>query len=774
MYRFLSSICLFLAGIQAFAVGQWTDYLSYNSAEKVAVAGDRVYCVANGGFFYYDNSDNSIQKLNVIQGLSDVDIQTVAYADQLDMVIVAYKNSNIDLLIGNEVYNMSDIKRKQISGDKSIYHILVVDHVAYLSCGFGIVALNLDKREVKDTYYIGDNASQVQVNAMAFDGEFLYAATKSGVFKADINASNLQYYGNWVLQTGLPNSTGAFSNAAYFDGHVIVCADGGDSGNDGLYAWSGQSWTAYLSSITTVNDLQVNSGRLVVSSGGRISVFQLGPSLDFSIDSYEFPTRTVNSIDAQSAVIDGDGYLWVADSKYSLVKVSGQGDEQIQPEGPHSNRVAFLSMNGADLWKADGGRTVYWNNLYFNPRIERFRSGSWTSFDGETVSGMTGFHDMICVAVDPADKNHVFAGSWGGGVIELQDKAVLNRYNNFNSSLQTALPSSPNEPYVRVRDMQFDSKGNLWVVNVLVDKPLSVLRTNGEWQAYTLPGIQSSYSVGKMAITADDDLWITIGREQKLMVVRKADGSDEKRLTVTVYYNNGTNELFTPMTDIYDIAIDRDGEVWFGTSVGVGVYRNPEDVWTTNSYYASQPGLDEGDGLYHPLLSTQTVTAIAVDGANRKWFGTKTSGVYLISEDGTEEIQHFTSENSPLPDNEITSLAINEQNGEVFIGTAKGLISYKGTATEGKGDYSDVYAYPNPVREDYDGDIVITGLVEDTDIKITDITGNLVYKTESLGGQASWDGKNLRGNRVSTGVYLVFGNDRTGEQSFVTKILFIH
>lgn len=774
MQKILLSILLFFVGFQSFAVGQWTDYLSYASAEKVVVAGSKVYCVANGGLFYYDNSDNSIQKLNVIQGLSDVGVQTVAYASQLNMVIVAYTNSNIDLLVDGEVYNMSDIKRKQISGDKSIYHILVVDKVAYLSCGFGIVALNLEKREVKDTYYIGDNAAQLKVNAMAFDGQYLYAATESGIYKADINSSNLQYYGNWELQTAMENAMGSFSHIVYFDGAIVACADGGESGNDALYAWNGQGWSTYLGNITTVTDLQVSESALVISSDNKIAVYRSGPSLETSISSYEFSGQNVSRIYAQSAIVDDDGYLWVADSKYALVKVSGQGDEEIQPEGPQSNRVMGLVMNGTDLWKTDGGRTVYWNNLFFNPRIQLFRNGSWTSFDGETIAGMTGFHDMICVAVDPADKDHVFAGSWGGGVIELQGNELLNRFDNFNSSLQTALPSSPSEPYVRISDLQFDSQGNLWVVNALVDKPLSVLRSSGEWEAYTLPGIQSSYNAGAMVITEDDDLWITIGRNEQLMVVRKADGSAEKKLTVTAYYNNGTNELFTAMSDIYDIAIDRDGEIWFGTSVGVGVYRNPQDVWTTNAYYASQPGLDEGDGLYHPLLSTQTVTAIAVDGANRKWFGTKTSGIYLISADGTEEIQHFTTENSPLLDDEITSLAMNDQTGELFIGTAKGLISYKGLATEGSDNYNNVYAYPNPVREDYDGDIVITGLIDNTDIKITDVSGNLVYKTESLGGQASWDGKNLRGNRVSTGVYLVFGNNRSGEQSFVTKILFIH
>jgi hypothetical protein len=214
--------------------------------------------------------------------------------------------------------------------------------------------------------------------------------------------------------------------------------------------------------------------------------------------------------------------------------------------------------------------------------------------------------------------------------------------------------------------------------------------------------------------------------------------------------------------------------VWVGTSAGVAAYFNPEEIWETNPFYATQPGLDLKDGIYHPLLKTELVTAIAVDGANRKWFGTRNSGVFLVSEDGQQEIENFNESNSPLLSNSVSSIAINDKTGEVFFGTPEGIISYRGAAIAGLGDYADVYAFPNPVRQDYDGDIVITGLIEDTDVKITDISGNLVHKTTSLGGQAIWNGKNLNGNRVSTGVYMVFGNDKQGEKTFTTKILFIH
>jgi len=774
MKKTLLFLQLILICVSGFAVGQWKEYLSYSSAQKVLVADGKVYCVASGGLFSFDKADNSLQKLNMIQGLSDVGVAAIGHGEESDVVVVAYDNSNLDLLYSGEVYNMSDIKRKQISGDKNIYNIMVVGQVAYLSCGFGIVAVNLEKREIKDTYYIGDNAAQIRVNDMAFDGTYLYAATEDGVYKADINASNLQYYGNWEKQTSLPNADSEFDQADYFDGKVIVNYKGGTSGGDALYAWDGSFWSRYLSSVSQVTDLQVSAGELVVSSGAKVEVYGSGGQLAARVSSYELNQVSVSPITAQSAVTDADGLLWVADARYSLVRVSGASSEQIQPEGPASNYVFALTMNGSDLWLADGGRTSAWNNMFYTPRFQLLREEQWQTFDNQTYSQLSGFHDIVCVTVDPNDPDHVFAGSWGGGVLEFQGDQFVARYNNKNSSLQTAIPSQPDEPYCRVSDMKFDSNGNLWVVNSVVDEPLSVLKTSGEWESFSLSGIQSSTDVGPMVMTEDDDMWITIPRRQNTIIVRNASGSASKKLSVVAYYNNGSNEVYTDMSDIYSIAIDKEGAIWFGTAIGVGMYSAPEDIWDGGLFYASRPGLDEGDGLYHPLLSTQTVTAIAVDGANRKWFGTKTSGVYLISDDGTEELLHFTTDDSPLLSDEITSLTINDQTGEVFIGTSKGLISYMGTATEGTDDYSGVYAYPNPVRENYSGDIVITGLIEDTAIKITDISGNLVYKTTSLGGQATWDGKNLRGHRVATGVYLVFGNDRYGEESFVTKILFIH
>jgi hypothetical protein len=211
-----------------------------------------------------------------------------------------------------------------------------------------------------------------------------------------------------------------------------------------------------------------------------------------------------------------------------------------------------------------------------------------------------------------------------------------------------------------------------------------------------------------------------------------------------------------------------------GTENGSVLYTNPETLFGNNEFYGVQPSVDHGDGLYHPILENEIVNDIAVDGGNRKWFGTANSGVFLFSEDGSKLICHFNTDNSPLFSNNIFGIAINGQNGEVFFATEKGLISWMGEATQGDNSFQHLYAWPNPVRETYHGDITIDGLSDKSTVKITDVTGNLVYKTTSNGGRAIWNGKNRNGARVNTGVYLIFCADSEGHRSRVIKLLFIH
>jgi hypothetical protein len=471
-------------------------------------------------------------------------------------------------------------------------------------------------------------------------------------------------------------------------------------------------------------------------------------------------------------VLDAQNIIWIADQKYGLIKV-GTKAERIVPEGPADNTVFSLTMNDQDLWIASGGRDNAWDNLFYEPRFQLNRQGKWSLFDRNSFPVSNDFKDMVCVKADPKNPDHVFAGSWGGGVLEFSAGKFIKRHDNFNSTLQTQLPNLPTAPYVRIGGMDFDSKGNLWVTNSGVGKVLSVFQADGTWKSFELSGIANKYSIGKVVLTQNDDKWIVVPRGHGLYVLNSTN-TEQKGLSVVARFVNSEGPFDYEMNDVYSMAEDKNGEIWVGTSSGVAVYSNPKKIWTESFLFATRPGVNLGDTFFHPLLEKETVTSIAIDGANRKWFGTKTSGVFLISADGETELEHFNTDNSPLPSNEITDIAINQKTGEVFFGTASGLISYMGEATVGNDEFTDVYVYPNPVRENYDGPIVIKGLVDDTEVKISDISGDLVFKTTSLGGQAIWDGQNLNGNRCKTGVYLIFMTDSPGEKTKIIKLLFIH
>jgi len=754
------------------AIGDWTDYRSYASAKSVVDSGDKIYCVTDGGLFSYSKSDNSIEKMTSISGLSDVGVQKVAYSKENNLLFIAYQNSNIDLLIGNTVYNLSDIKRKQIQASKTINNIMFSGNLAYLSCGFGIVVVNLEKKEIKETYFIGNEGDYVNVLDLATDGQYFYAATANGIYKASISEPNLQNYNNWIRQTNVPNADKKFNAIEYFNGHIIANYTPDQWDKDEIYQYDGATWSRILTNIQYTRDITANSNYIVFTSQESITVCDKNLNVVQQVPKYPIAGHESEIVYSMSAIIDSNNYLWIAYQKLGLVKLGNQA-ERIIPSGPIDNNIFSLTMNGQDLWIASGGRNSSWNNVWMSPQLQLQRDEKWTVFDSSSFPNTNKFGDIVCVAVDPGNPDHVFAGSWGGGILEFSGGKFVKRHDNYNSTLQTQLPGSPTEPYVRIGGMAFDSKGVLWVSNAGVSNVLSSMQSDGTWKSYELSGAASKFT-GKVIVTQNDDKWLVLPRGYGLYALNSAN-SASKAQKVVAHFTNGTkDDIYTDMNDVYSIAEDNDGELWVGTSMGVAVFANPEKVWKDATMYATRPDGNTKNGLFDPLLKTEIITAIAVDGANRKWIGTKASGVYLVSADGSDQLEHFTTDNSPLLNNEINDIAINQKTGEVFMGTSSGLISYMGEATGANEAFSDVYVYPNPVRETYDGPIVVKGLVENADVKITDITGNLVYKTKSLGGQAIWDGKNQNGNRCKTGVYLVFLTDSKGEQTKITKLMFIH
>jgi ligand-binding sensor domain-containing protein len=327
---------------------------------------------------------------------------------------------------------------------------------------------------------------------------------------------------------------------------------------------------------------------------------------------------------------------------------------------------------------------------------------------------------------------------------------------------------------VRVGGLTFDKEGRLWVVTSHNNSCLS-MKDGDRWVGFTIP-IVNENDLGIILVDKHGQKWIQMRygnmNPNSLVVFSDNNTPDNSGDDQSKLLNSTAGSGNIPGNTVFAMAEDLKGEIWIGTEKGIAVFYSPENVFSGGNFDAQRILVNQG-GYVQYLLENETVTAIAVDGANQKWVGTDRGGVFLFSEDGTKQIYHFTAENSPLLSDRISCITIS-QDGEVFFGTDNGVISFRASATPGDDTFGDVYAFPNPVKPDYDGYIAVKGLVSNAQVRITDVNGVLVYSTRAEGGQAIWDGKNFDGRKVRTGVYLVFAANEDATEKVVTKILFVN
>lgn len=742
------------------AIGEWRTHLPYQFTNLVMLSDEKAFCSSTGGLFYYDLMEERVETLSKTDGLSDNGIKSMRWNEEEQLALLAYNNANLDIIRGNDIINIPDIMKKAIPGDKTIYDIYFLDGMAYLSCGFGIVVLDLKKLEFKETYYIGDNGEQLKVNQVTSDGTYIYAATDNGVRRARVDDPFLIDFNSWETIGLLPDPNGIYTAAAQLGERTYVINDLNAVDNDRVFYFDGTWKEDTRFSDMHYSELRSSDEHLILTSESGVRVL----SDDFLV-LYEYEEGR-----PRSAILDDQGTLWIADYGRGLVRFKDEQESLIRPNGPFSSIAYKMASSSKALYTVSGGVTATWNNVFRNGLFQVFENESWRS------NVRYNFLDLITLAVDPDDPGHVFAGSWGYGVVEYFDGVPDTVYNEFNSSLQNAVPGGN---VVRVGGLTFDESGNLWVTNTGVAEPISVRRSDGSWKSFGIEGKLTDYgTLSEIIFTEEDHLWGIIARGGGLFALdfngTIDDEDDDEYKIVNVVDENG--RLIT--NEIYSIAEDLNGNIWLGTNQGILVYYSPASLFSNGSIYAREIIVPRNDGTEYgdPLLQTEKVTAIEVDGSNRKWIGTADGGAFLVSANGLEQVYNFNTGNSPILSNSITDICVSGETGEVFFGTDKGIISFKGNATKGAVSYSDVRVFPNPVRENYNGPIAIKGLLAETTVKITDISGNLVNELDSFGGQAIWDGTDFNGRRVATGTYLLFlaNNDRNAPAAHVTKILFIH
>ena len=474
-----------------------------------------------------------------------------------------------------------------------------------------------------------------------------------------------------------------------------------------------------------------------------------------------------------NTVVMDENVFWIGDRLRGMISArSSFNYELIQPNGPYSKSVFELSSYGKHVWIATGGHAPNWSKLYSKDGVCHFDGNWWSNLNRKTIPEFEdeNISDFICCATDPMDTTVTYVGTWGSGVLKFKSNKYVMRYDASNSSLEAW---TQDQRYVMISGLAFDSHGNLWVANSGANNLLSVMDRNGQWHAYNLGGTNSGIDIGNMIIDGNDYKWIL-----------RRSGSDDK---IIVFNDNRTldNTADDQVKSLRCVAgyggisgssancfvVDRNGAVWVGTDSGPCYYSDTRKIFDSGNYDASVVLVPRNDGTTNAdaLFNEIKVLSIAIDGNNNKWFGLE-SGVYELTPDCKTELLHFNVDNSPLLDNSVNTMVINED-GEVFFGTDQGVVSYRGSATPGGPTNNDVVVYPNPVRPGYSGYVGIKGLVEDALVNITTVDGAFVTQLVAEGGQAVWDCTTVDGRKVLPGIYLVFVSTLDGKERLATKIL---
>ncbi|MHB1922352.1 MAG: type IX secretion system anionic LPS delivery protein PorZ [Chitinophagaceae bacterium] len=739
-------------------IGQWQEHLSYANEIAVTSGDGKIFCASVYSIFAVDLQDHSLTRYSKVNGLSDVGISTIGFDPQTKSLLIAYSNSDLDILQGQNITNIPDIKMKNIIGDKTMYGIWFQHGEAYLSTGLGIIVVDLLQAKILDTYIISSTGQPEQISGFTGSGNYFYAATAEGVRQAAQDNPNLDNFANW---TTLSNGWGggAAQNIISDDSLVIALRD------DSLFSWKDSLWSPFYADGWPVTNINVSGGNILVGernpSANTGRVVELNP--DGSVNrvleqghAIEFP---------EQAILQGQE-VWIADLYRGLVHVSSKGFESLEPNAPNAPPVGDMVIGYHGLWAAGGTVNEAWNYTYNTNGFFNLNNNYWTAYNRFTEPYLDSVYDFITMAINPQDHT-VYAGSFGGGLLQLNPDGSHVLYKQ-QSALEPAIGDSNS---YRISGLDFDQQGNLWISSFGAPHELVVKKRDGTWKSFTIPLYHTDHAVSQVLVDSYNQKWIVSPMGNGLIVFNQGKSIDDLTGDQWAMLREGVGSGNLPDNNVRCIAMDQDGFIWVGTDNGIGILPCTGQVFPSGCD-AILPVVQTGNFAGY-LFQHEQVNTIAVDGANRKWVGTN-QGAWLISPQGDSIIYHFTEDNSPLLSNDVRRIAVDPNSGVVYFATFNGIISFRSTATQGGTTNSQVLVFPNPIPPGYSGTIAIRGLVDNALVKITDISGKLVDATRSLGGQAVWNGEDYTGHRPQSGVYLVFVIDDTGTQKFVAKMLFIH
>ena len=710
---------------QQIPVGSWRAHLSYNNIVSIAIADDVIFGASRMGILMFDKTEHTVSTLSKVNGLSSANITDIAFNNSGRQLVIAYEDGNLDVLHDNTITNFSRLKDVSIAtGSKRINDILVSADFAYLATDYGIVVFDMKQNELRETWRdLGRNGDNLKINKLIFFRDSIVAATQHGIIIGSLS-DNLLDFTKWKrLDTG-DLSTNITSVAMSSD-RLFAAID-----TVGIFAYSNNTFVKQpVLDGAHIVSMESSDENLLIAAGGYVWVLDLSDQLiQVADDVISAPVM---------ALQDDNGVLWIADSNKGLISNSAGTFENYLPNGPSFEKAFRLRYADNKIFAVMGGFTSAGEPLGNPGTINYFENGLWTI----VPTPLTDVTDVALIG------NKVYASSFGTGLLERDLVTGSEKlFDDVNSPLVNADPAGKK---INLSALTSDFSG-LWVANYGVSPSLHLLRSDQIWHSF-----HSTQYPTDLVTDPSGQVWIAVEavRGGGLAILDPVTGATTFRSDTP-----GSGGLLN--RNVRSMDVDREGNVWIGTDTGPAYF-----------YSANE---DAVIPIYEErfLLRDEKITAIEVDGGNRKWIGTE-HGVWLVNPTGEAVEYHFNADNSPLLSDVIYDIEIHDATGETFFATANGIVSFRSDATEGADGFTSVKIFPNPVTSDFGGLVGISGLTADAMVKITDVSGKLIWQARANGGTATWNVRNYNGVRAHTGIYLVFASTQDGTDSIVGKIAII-
>lgn len=749
----------FSISCQEVPIGQWRDHLTYSKVECVALANGKVYAASESGIFSVHPEDESIHRLSTINGLSNIKATTIGSPNESGKLYVGYETGVFDIISGTNIEHVFSVKRSNIIGNKQINHFnFYSDETAFISTGFGVLQFNLTRNEIEETFFVKPNGEYVFVNATEVFDNKLYAATDNGIYYCSLT-TDLFDPSNWKKDQTLPKPNKNYNLIVAFGNSLIINQPSKGFRQDSLFEFKSGTWNFRVDLYPESNQsIEVNQDKIVIANSTSVEVYD---------DNWNNVQRvfTVNEsgISPLYATYNANNEIWFGDFTKGLVKSASPFDNTpYLITGPSSSNAFDIRYSSGSVYVAGGGHSN-WSTFKENAEISIFEDEKWNNFSAINAAQLALLKDLTSITANPKNTGEVYASTINGGIIHILDNKIVNQLDIKNSILEPVLDS-----LLFVSDISYDQSGSLWIANSATEYPIKVLANDNEWYKFRILKEGQIIKTGNITITSEGVIWLSL-QDDGILVLDPGDNFGDTSDDKIKFFTSAAGDGGLPSNSVNAITEDESGNIWIATSTGLKVFYNAANVFDAN-YGDAKEILINQDGQTKILFENQNITDIVVDPANRKWCSAIGSGVYLMSEDGTTEVAHFTEENSPLYSNIVQSIALNTQSGELFIGTDKGLIGYRSDVTESANSFNNLLAFPNPAMLGTDKIVGITGISDKTEVIISDAGGNLVFRTVSNGGTATWDLTNLHGEKVVPGVYLVFAVDSKGKESGVAKV----